>query len=228
MTENSQGIDFFKNGLCMHCSWARGGLYDFRHFHTETEDSWAKKDSQLQNRLNEQLKKYPEQHHQDIIESYSYEIHQHQNQFPNIHRESLIITIYNFLEKHLNQLCKILSQYFSSTVKLQDLKGRGVTRALIYLSKVAHLDFTKINKEKEYINNVNKLRNTVVHNGGILPEKIDDPLNIFVTKNMHLHGSPNNELSLEIDFIYELIDTLISFFEKLDCEVQMFITNQNA
>ena len=228
MTETTQEINYFKDGLCMHCTWSRGGLYDFRHFHTEAESSWSNKDSQLQKQINEKLNKFPEEHHQDIIESFSWDMHQLQNQFPNIHRESLVITIFNFLEKQLNHLCNILSEYFSGTVKLNDLNGRGIRRALLYLSKVANIDFTKFKEEKDYILKVSKIRNQIVHNGGILPIKPSDPINIFISKNQLLHGSPGFEVILDPEFLYELIDTSIEFFEKLDGEIQMFITSQNG
>jgi len=61
-----------------------------------------------------------------------------------------------------------------------------------------------------------------------LPVKINEPLNIFVSRKINLYGLPGSEVSLEPEFLYELIDTLISFFEKLDCEILMLITNQNA
>jgi len=224
VTEN----DYFKDGLCMHCQWAREVLQDFRYFHTETEGSWVNKDSQLQNKINEELKKQPLKYQQQIIESYSFDLHQFQNQFPNIHRESLIITIYNFLEKQLNTLCKILSKYFENSVKLNELNGKGVRRAFLYLSKIANLDSTKFKNEKEYIINVNRLRNQIVHNGGDLPQNSNDPLNVFIENNKYLYGSPNEQVSLDADFIYELVDTLTSFFEKLDCEIQMFITKINS
>ena len=93
MIEKLPNADFFANELCFLCHMAEGELHYFNHFHGLTELSWAKKSSEIEEQLRQSLKKHAEQHHQDIIEDYSWELHQHQDKFPNIHRESLIITI---------------------------------------------------------------------------------------------------------------------------------------
>ncbi len=216
-------IDFFQNGLCYHCHIAQSELHEFNQFHDETESMWLKKDNKIQDSLSKILNKYTEEHHQEIIENHSWELHLNQSKYPNIHRESLIITIYNFLESRLNQLCLIISESVNSKINLNDLQGKGIERAFLYLSKIADFDLSKMGCEMPYIKNVNVLRNQIVHNGGLLPKDVEHKLNKFVLKNSTLSGKPGNNVSLSYEFISEFIKLLIEFFDKLDKEIQKFI-----
>ena len=223
MTTETPKVDFFENGLCFHCHMAQNELQEYLLFHSETVLAWGEKNNKLQNNLNKILKKYPEEHHQDIIGSHLWELDQTQDKFPNTHRESLIITIYNFLESELNQLCGIIAESIDSKIRLKDLHGKGINRALLYLSKVAEFEMSKMGGELSYIKKVSLLRNQIVHNGGVLPEKADHELNIFVTQNINLSGQPEDSVSLSSEFIGELIEKLICFFSKLDEEIKVFM-----
>ena len=110
MTEKLAEVDFFFNGLCMQCQMSRSGLTDFMHFHSQTEAAWKHKDNEIQNNLNEALQQNLEIHHEEIVQDFSWDIHQNQYKFPNIHRESLVITICSFLEIELNKLCSVISR----------------------------------------------------------------------------------------------------------------------
>lgn len=228
MTEKQLKNDFFANGLCFHCRMAKTELHEFKQFHSETEALWIKKDKELQKKINGILKEYSEEHHQDIIEGHSWNLHQNQYKYPNIHRESIIIAIYIFLEAQLNQLCDIISESINIKIKRKDLDGKGIEKAFLYLSKVADFDLSKMGREMPYIKNVNALRNHIVHSGGSLPETADHKLNKFVSQNSNLSGSPGGCVSLNSDFIKEFIELLIDFFEKLDEEVQAFISRAIA
>lgn len=224
--ENNKKFDgtfFFVNGLCVHSNLAQDELNYFSDFHSATEAAWTKKDSELQKDLNKVLEKYPKEHHGEICDSHGWELHLNQYKYPNMHRESFIITIHNFLEHQLNELCKILSQSIDSKIQLKNLHGQGIERAFLYLSKVAELDLSKMGKERPYIKSVCSLRNQIVHNGGKLPVDPESKLNKFVLENPHLHGAPENHVSVAPKFINELIDLLISFFKKLDIEIQAHI-----
>ncbi len=226
--EKQLKVDFFANGLLFQCHMAQNELKKFSHFHSETEASWTKKDDELQDNLTEILKKYPKEYHQDIIENYSLVLHLNQSKYPNIHRKSLVITIYNFLEAQLKELCVIISESINSKIKLKDLHGKGIERIFLYLSKVAELDLSKMGREMPYIKNVNALRNQIVHCDGSLPKEAEHKLNKFVSQNSNLSGSPGDNVSLSSRFIIEFIELLIEFFDKLSEEVQAFIGRANT
>lgn len=228
MIDKKSKVDFFANGLCVHCHVVETELLEYLQFHEESELWWKNRDEQLQEKIDNIIENYPKEHRDEIIESHSWELHQNQDKFPNIHRESLVITIYNFVESELNLLCEIISESINIKVKLKDLYGKGIERALSYLLKVAEFDMQNMGGELSYIRKVNKLRNTIVHRGGILPENNDHVLNQFVLQNHNLSGQPGENVSLNSEFIGELIDKLLIFFNKLDSEVQEFIKRVDA
>ena len=67
-----------------------------------------------------------------------------------------------------------------------------------------------------------------MHNGGVLPEKADHVLNVFVTQNPNLSGQPGRSVSLSSEFIGEFIEELVGFFGKLDEEIKVFMGKTNA
>jgi len=125
-------------------------------------------------------------------------------------------------------LCEIFSECVNSNIKLKDLKGKGIERALLYLSKVPSIDLSGMGRELPYIKNVNALRNQIVHNGAFLPENSEHKATKFVPQNPNLSGEAGGKISLHLGFIGEMIKVLIDFFEKLGNEVQTFINKYNA
>lgn len=221
-------VDFFGNGLCIHCHLAKNELMAFAYFNEKTESLWKQKDDTLQDELNEILKKYPEKSHDDIVESYSWDLHLNQYKYPRLHRESLIITIFNFLEYQLTSLCKIFHESVDSDLKLKDLHGKGVERALLFLFKVARINESAFGSELPVIKGVNQVRNVIVHNGGQLPDDQGSKVNKFVSKTEHISGIEGENIIIHSDFIGFFIEVLLAFFEKLEHEVQKHIQAYNA
>jgi len=216
-------IDFFMNGLCSLCHIAKNELMGFEAFHKTTEDNWRKINIDLEAQIEKILKEHPKEHHNDIIDDFSLDLHENQEKYPSIHRSSLLITLYCFFENTLNDLCYTLSDSVGSNIKLTDLQGSGVERALLYLSKVAKFDLSKMGGTLPFIKGINKVRNTIVHNGGSLPPDPDSAINIFVKNTSSISGSPNSSIRLEHSFINEMIEIFIQFLEDLDVEVQAHI-----
>ncbi len=144
--ENSK-IDFFVNGVIFYCKSVKYDLFVFKMFHNETEAGWENRGEELQNKIEDYLESHPEERYQEIVESFSEELHQNQITYPSIHRESLVITIYNSLEAHLNELCRIISESINNRIKLKDLNGRGIERAFLYLTKVGGFDLSRMGTE---------------------------------------------------------------------------------
>lgn len=221
-------VDFFGNGTCTHCKFAKHELEDFLQFHIESENIWIARDDKLQDVLSDTLSNYPKEQHEDIVDSYSWDLHLNQQKYPDIHRSSLIITVFNFFENHLNSLCEILTESVESEVRLKDLNGKGITRAFAYLTKVARLNLGTLGAERPFIVSVNSIRNIIVHNGGLLPENPNDKIYKFIEKEIGISGRPECSVTIQYDFISRFIHVLIDFFDKLDDEIQAHIRRFNA
>lgn len=220
-------VDFFENGLCFYCHLAKNELATYKDFHYKTEDSWQKKDEALQCELESILEKFPDADHHEVIESHGWDLHLNQSKYPEIHRTALVVATYIFLENQLNGLCQTLQESIATRLKLRDINGKGVERAFLFLSKVVGFDLGRISS-KSFVSNVNKLRNRIVHAGGILPDDQKDDLNRFVEKTKGLWGDPGCRVNIASEFIEDLIDKLISLFDEIDIQVQEFISNFNA
>jgi hypothetical protein len=127
-------VDFFENGLCFYCHLAKNELLLYSDFHSKTESLWKQKDELLQEELKSILDKYPEAKHQDIVESHAWDLHLNQYKYPDIHRTALVIAIYVFIEDQLNGLCETLGESLDSQLRLADLTGQGIERALLSVS----------------------------------------------------------------------------------------------
>ncbi|MDR4466600.1 MAG: hypothetical protein MRJ66_20305 [Nitrospira sp.] len=80
----------------------------------------------------------------------------------------MFITVYQQFEFTLMKVCLELEKDYPNSQKLEDLKGKGVTRAYTYLKKVAGIGEPFEHKSWSRIKDLNKLRNTIVHSDAII------------------------------------------------------------
>ena len=206
------------------CSIASSELVEFSEFHEEIEAFWKRKDEALQEELAKKLEAVAE-HEQDefVATCYGYDLHQNQYKFPAVHRASLVVTLYNFLEVTVNELCEQLQVYTETPLKLKEVHGTGIKRAKIYLSKVIGLDLSIPSEVMEHISWGQELRNRLVHNGAALPKKEDDKLNRYVEKTESLSGAPGGQVGVTLNYVDDLISHMMGFFDALNNGVQKLI-----
>jgi len=92
---------------------------------------------------------------------YEDQCHSLNNEFPTILRTSLFLSVYTFLEKTLNDLCKDYEK--DCDIKLNDIKHKGITKSKFYLINVCNIDFPTI--DWELIQQYNIIRNFLAHEG---------------------------------------------------------------
>lgn len=215
-------VDFFANGLCFYCHVAKNELIEYQNIHAQIECLWKSEDEKIQAQVQDLLQRYPDSEEQEIVESYAWEMHLNQFLYPDINRSSLLVTLYTFLEQQLNGLCEILSESLGAPIRVEDLSGKGVERALLFLRKVALFDLGRVSS-LSFVKGLNRLRNRIVHAGGLLPLNPQDKLNKFVVATPGLHGEPGAYVKLTPEFIDCLINRLTQLFDELDKQVQQFI-----
>lgn len=90
--------------------------------------------------------------------------------YPEVVRASLFTTAYGVFENFLNAICKQShSQGYVEGVALKDLRGEGIQRARLYLTKVAKISLPGT-PEWNDLNDYRLLRNALVHAQGSLEE----------------------------------------------------------
>jgi hypothetical protein len=90
--------------------------------------------------------------------------------YPQILRASLFGTAYGIFEHFLNAICKQShSQGYVQGLALKDLRGEGIHRARLYLTKVAQITLPDTPEWRD-IGDYGLLRNSLVHAQGYLAE----------------------------------------------------------
>lgn len=82
---------------------------------------------------------------------------------------SIFISMFSHLEFRLFRFCKIIEKESDSKIKIEHLSGSGIAKFYNYLNLVANVKTA--NKNATYFNELKKfqkIRNLIVHNGGIL------------------------------------------------------------
>jgi len=124
-------------------------------------------------------------------------------------RYSIVVMIYSLLESRLNHFCHYLSKSKKLRLELDDIKGDGIERAKLYLSKVCLIDFPEQGHEWNEMIKLNIIRNCVVHAEGI----------VHKAKNQKkLKGVINNTCGLEVENKYLKIENSYIDSALLDAE----------
>ena len=79
---------------------------------------------------------------------------------------SFVVSIFGFLENEVNFLCDEIKKEKKINLSFRDMKGSGIDRSLLYLKKVAEVEFPTDPRLKEKFVNYRTLRNIIVHSNG--------------------------------------------------------------
>ncbi len=138
-----------------------------------------------------ELEEQAEIHFEELLQEYA--------QLPNILYTSLFLSSYALLEQKMAKLCEEYQTTNKTDIKLKDLNGKGIKKTKLYLRKVAGIaekDF----KNWEKISIYNKIRNCILHNGGIIQDKDLKCLNNFKDKYKVLEINNDNSMELSKKF----------------------------
>ena len=80
---------------------------------------------------------------------------------------SFFVAFYSQFEAHLDMLCRELRDSLRCQIKLRDLKGTGITRSSLFLTKVVGIR-APVDDTWKAIASYAKVRNAIAHAGGIV------------------------------------------------------------
>lgn len=86
--------------------------------------------------------------------------------FPGMVRSSLFLSCYALVEARLDELCFHLQECCDLRVSPADLRDKGLTRARIYIAKVAGMRFPSNSKSWDTIQKLGRIRNLLAHAQG--------------------------------------------------------------
>jgi hypothetical protein len=213
----------FSFSLLCEVNSIRNGLTKYVELSHEIEKMLDQKESEIGTQLSETLRGTPANRHQDVHESYALDLRDYESTFRFLQREAIFLTLYNYFEHFLNKLCEWIGEEVKSRVRLGDINGRGITRALLFLDLIPEFRFDRIPNVMTTIRASNSLRNVIVHAGTVLPPDAKHPVNQFVRQHSHLSGDPGQQVSLRADFVAEFAKTLHAFFDEFDAQMQAYM-----
>lgn len=218
---NTEELPFSFALLC-EVSSIRNGLAKYVDLSHEIEEMLNQKENEIGTGLREDLRRTPKSRHQDIHERYALEFRDYESTFRFLQREAIFLTLYNYFEHFLNKLCEWIGEEIKSRIRLGDINGRGITRALLLLDLVPEFRFDRIPDVMAMIRGCNSLRNIIVHAGTELPQDAKHPANQFVKLHPHVSGDPGRPISLAADFVLDFAKALHAFFDEVDAQMQAY------
>ncbi|GGJ77960.1 hypothetical protein [Virgibacillus salexigens] len=162
--------------------------------------------------FDKEYKKVSEELKEAFIDHYMDDIILYRDEFPSILRESLLMSIYSFFENKLTELC--------DQEKMKEFAGSYIKKASTYIKREMKIDFPDEGKEWIYINNINEIRNCLVHYGGET-SRIDNKeelkkLHNAISKVDHVSigRSPDKRIKLEEGVCKDLLTAIESIITQ--------------
>jgi hypothetical protein len=151
-------------------------------------------------------------------DSYRYAI-----EFPNIMRTSLFYSCFAFLENYLLFVCKNVKSKKNLGLDISDIKHNGIEKAQVYLKKVVGLNFPDQSVEWNHIRKCNKIRNILIHNGGLIDSNneklLKDIESIKGVKIERTIPTMNGKIMLKESFCFDFIKSMRIFLREISKEI---------
>lgn len=134
--------------------------------------------------------------------------------FPALNNVATFIAIYSFLEHQLVELCTFLQRRRKLGISVNDLYGGGIEQCRKYLEKGYGYRFPSQTKEWQEIKNLQRVRNLLVHRGGVVERNGDAEVKKYLArkKTAKVNG---NEIVLTDRFCLDAIETVRAFLTSV-------------
>lgn len=145
----------------------------------------------------EQLQHIPMIEHDDNHDSLQYEWYalNKSKENRNLFFKSFIITLFTFLESSLMDCCRNIELEKKYRLTVKDLAGKGIVQSMNYLVKVHKIEyFLETSTEWSQLQDIQRLRNCLVHNSGKLDETAEQSqqLKKYIHRNTNLRIDESN------------------------------------
>lgn len=195
-------------------------LEQFRQYTLEIESKFDSDKKKLSGYYDEAKNELSEDEFREMGDIFADDYYMIEEIYIGIYRKSTLVSIYSFLESFLNKLCRHLYNQHKYPVKLEDLMGEGISRARIYLEKLAKVDFSALNGQWSDLRTLNKIRNCIVHcEGNIKLARNFDSLQNIINNNKSLSLINNEYIKIEREYIGFCIIKTEEFLSQLHQQI---------
>lgn len=135
---------------------------------------------------------------------------QEYNNIEPITYQSYLLSLYAVIETSLDRYCKTCEEKMHLKISLEDLKDKGITRAITYLEKVVEVENIQSDDRWNRMKTINEMRNDFIHSSGyfVKQNKIEKYKKIL---NIEIVDGKIYLLYEDIINIYEIIEKFMDF-----------------
>ncbi|MED4779461.1 hypothetical protein [Brevibacillus choshinensis] len=132
---------------------------------------------------------------------------------------SIILNTYSQFEHTLNKICSIYKNITNAPIEYKDIHGNGIERAVLYLSKLIHVQQLKEGTVWQQLSHWNKIRNCLAHKDGILnqPSEIQAATALglnTISSRSAIDGESIIRVVISPDSIEQFLQLIDQFMEK--------------
>jgi hypothetical protein len=192
-------------------------VFELQHYrlHSEKVETLLEQEMLTLKKDHEEMTKdWPEFERAEFIENARDDYRELGKIFPEIQRNSNVISVYSVLENNLNHLCSLYSRITESDIELKDFGETDIIkRAQVYLTKVAKVDFPSDHSSWEEIQKIQQIRNKLVHAQGIIPSG-NSKLITYINGNLYLELNGTSKVAIQKGFVEYCTRVFGDFFEE--------------
>ncbi|MEC1780060.1 hypothetical protein [Schinkia azotoformans] len=192
---------------------------EFNNFAENIESFLTNKVSEIEADFEKRASQLTKDEQSEFFEMmFEEEYHNFSNSFPSLLRQSLFLTVYAFFEQQLIGICKTFERQ-NQSIKLKDLKHKGITAAQFYLKRVVKLPFPDDTDLWIKIKSYSELRNHFAHNNKLSDKEVIASLHkIQGLKIDCIEHNKTTHISIELqkEFILEFLDIIYEFLTLLN------------
>ncbi|AJH82295.1 hypothetical protein FOC88_14810 [Bacillus thuringiensis] len=208
---------------------AKMQLDSIRNYANEMERMNTFKLEELSKAAEEDVKRLSEEEQDEYWDYRIDEFHEFQKTFPSLLRYSIVVSTYSTIEEYLLRIVKPhmakalgykgvleLNPNFNDKLRKLKYKGSLQNKLGIYMNKKMDIQFPFESEEWDFMEDLNIIRNNIVHcNGRIYDdqdhEKVQKVIKLYDTISI----SSSNEIVLEQEFILHMISQVEVFLSLI-------------
>nr|WP_294994496.1 hypothetical protein [uncultured Sediminibacterium sp.] len=193
-------------------------LKEYIHFNIKKLNE---RNAKLNNLLNEEKNEQPQ--FSDFFEKIYL---QDKIRIPTYLYHSTLVSLYSLLEVTLIEICDLITLKTEFPIPLDQISGQNIIgKTRIFLSKVANLNFQKLDTQWLTITQIQKLRNLIIHENSCIKSHSAPSDLLQLIKKFGVIDIENEREYFYLTNPEILFDTILlieSFFEKIIIDIKTF------
>lgn len=153
-------------GLKFFSMFSRYDIKLMKNYIEFSEDNLKKYQDEVSMDYDSQTKGMSEEDKKDFDRFYEHHWVKSEFSYPSQMRKSIFLSNFAYLENQLNDICRYLQREENLLLNVEELKGGGLERFKVYLTKVLKKEFPLSQSQWQQMIQYRNLRNRIAHEYG--------------------------------------------------------------